>query len=35
MRADLLKQHVTSSALHMTNDYVKGKAEFFMKLESF
>jgi len=39
MRADLLKQHVTSSALQglqlMTNDYVKGKAGFYMKLESF
>jgi len=39
MRADLPKQHVTSSALQglqlMTNDYIKGKAEFYLKLEGF
>jgi len=39
MRADLPKQHVTSSALQglqlMTNDYIKGKAEFYMTLEGF
>jgi len=39
MHADLPKQHVTSSALQglqlMTNDYIKGKAGFYMTLESF
>ena len=39
MRADLPKQHVTSSALQglqlMTNDYIKGKAGFYMTLERF
>jgi len=39
MRADLPKQHLTSSALQgmqfMTNDYIKGKAGFYMMLESF
>ena len=41
MRADLPKQHVTSSALQglqlimMTNDYIKGKAGFYMTLEGF
>jgi len=39
MRADLPKQHVTSSALQglqlMTNDYFKGKAGFYMTLEGF
>ena len=39
MRADLPKQHVTSSALQglqlMTSDYIKGKAGFYMTLESF
>jgi len=39
MRADLTKQHVTSSALQglhlMTNDYIKVKAGFYMTLESF
>jgi len=39
MRADLPKQHWTSSALQglqlMTNDYIKGKAGFYMTLEGF
>jgi len=39
MRADLPKQHVTSSALQglqsMTTDYIKGKTGFYMTLESF
>ena len=39
MRADLPKQHVTSSALQglqlTTNDYIKGKAGFYMTLEGF
>jgi len=39
MRADLPKQHVTSSALQglqlMTNDYIKGTAGFYMTLEGF
>jgi len=39
MRADLPKQHVTSSALQglqlMTNDYIRGKAGFYMTLEGF
>ena len=39
MRADLPKQHVTSSALQglqsMTNDYITGKTGFYMTLESF
>ena len=39
MRADLPKQHMTSGALQglqlMTNDYIKGKAGFYMTLESF
>jgi len=39
MRADLPKQHLTSSALKglkfMTNDYIKGKTEFHMTLGSF
>ena len=39
MRADLPKQHLTSSALQglrfMTNDCIKGKAGFYMTLESF
>jgi len=39
MRADLPKQYVTSSALQglqlMTNDYIKGKAGFYMTLEGF
>jgi len=39
MRADLPKQHVTSSALQglqlMTNGYIKGKAGFHMTLEGF
>jgi len=39
MRADLSKQHVTSSALQglqlMTNDYIKGNAGFYMTLEGF
>ena len=34
MRADLPKQHLTSSALQglqfMTNDYIKGKAGFYI-----
>jgi len=39
MRADLPKQRLTSSALQglqlMTNDYVKGKAGFYMTLKGF
>ena len=39
MCADLPKQHVTSSAMQglqlMTSDYIKGKAGFYMTLESF
>ena len=39
MHADLPKQHVTSSALQglqlLTSDYIKGKAGFYMTLESF
>jgi len=39
MRADLPKHHVTSSALQglqlMTNDYIEGKAGFYMTLEGF
>jgi len=39
MRADLPKRHVTSSALqglqHMSNDYIKSKAGFYMTLEGF
>ena len=35
MRADLPKQHVTSSALQGLHDYIKGKAGFYMTLEGF
>jgi len=39
MRADLAKQHVTRSALQglqlMPNDYIEGKAGFYMTLEGF